>query len=126
MEENKTYSDAAKRIAEEMTMHSVNGQAGHWASFRLSDGTSDHAPYQTRIEAVMANKWDLDNYAYLEITPDGMQPKEAQALLEYFRTLHDAGWRLPDPSFDYDPTMPQFEWDRRKTIAHLVSGGRHS
>lgn len=120
------YSDAAKRIAHEMTVHSVAGMAGHWASFKLSDGTSDHTPYSQRVLAVKANKWDRDRYMYLEITPDGMQVKEAQALLEYFRTLHDAGWRLPDAEFDYDPTMPQFEWDRRKTIAHLTSGGRHS
>jgi hypothetical protein len=126
MEVSNTYSDAAKRVAHEMTIHSVAGNAGHWASFKLSDGTSDHATYPTRIEAVKDQRWNMDLYFYLEITPDGMQPKEAQAVLEYWRTMYDAGWRLPSADFDYDAAMPMFEWDKRKTIAHLVSGGRHS
>jgi hypothetical protein len=124
MEAYKKISDEAKRVASEMTMHAVNGNAGCWASFKLSDGTSDHEAYPDRILAVKVNKWDRDNYMYLEITPDGMQPKQAQALLEYYREFHDAGWRLPSPDFDYDPTMPMFDWDKKKTIAHLTSGGR--
>lgn len=120
------YSDEAKHISDEMTMHTVNGKAGHWASFKLADGTSDHYPYPERVLAVKANKWDRDNYVYLEITPDGMDPKAAQAVLNYARMLHDNGWRLPDPEFDYDPTMPMFEWDKKKTINHLVSGGKIS
>lgn len=118
------FSDDARRIADEMTMHAVAKSQG-WAVFSLSDGRPlDHCPYPTRTLAVRAAKWDRDNYLYLEIQPDGMQPKEAEAVLSYARALHNAGFRLPDPEFDYDASMPTFSWDRSKQIRHLASGGR--
>lgn len=119
------YSDDAKRMSDEMTMHSLAGMKGHWAAFRLSDGTPrDHAAYVTRKEAVMAQRWDRDETVYLEITPDGMTPKEAEAFLEWARFLHGQGWRLPDPEFDYDGGMPAFSWDKRAMARHLVTGGK--
>ncbi len=111
-------------MADEMTMHAVARSQG-WAVFRLADGTpADHTPYPARTEAVAAMRWDRDNFLYLEIQPDGMEPRAAQAVLNYARALHDAGFRLPDPEFDYDASMPAFSWDRAKTIRHLVSGGK--
>lgn len=117
------YSDDAKRISDEMTMHSIAGMKQHWAAFRLSDGTPrDHTAYVTRIEAVMAQRWDRDETIYLEITPDGMTPKEAQAYLNWARFLHDHGMRLPDPTFDYDGGMPAFAHDKRAMARHLIKG----
>lgn len=120
----ENYGDDAKRIAHEMSIHAVAKSQG-WAVFSLSDGSSpDHFPYPRRTDAVKAMKWDRDNYLYLEIQPDGMHPKEAEAVLGYARFLHSKGWRLPDPDFDYDPTMPMHSWDQKKTAKHLISGGK--
>lgn len=118
------YSDAAKRISAEMQMHAVAKSEG-WAVFRLSDGMPfDHVPYSRRVEAVKATGWDRDRFLYLEIQPDGMGLKEAEAVLKYARMIHDAGFRIPAPDFEYDPTMPLLRHDRIRTIKHLASGGR--
>jgi hypothetical protein len=53
-----------------------------------------------------------------------MEPREAQAFLDYARMLHDADFRLPDPDFDFDSSMPTFSWDKRAQISHLASGGK--
>lgn len=126
MHSNLTASDEARRIADAMTMHSVCGQAGRWASFRMSDGREVHRAqtYPTRIEAVRLARWDRDTTVYLEITPDGMQPKEADAFLKYARFMHSQGWRLPDPAFDYDAGLPALKSDRLAMARHLISGGQ--
>lgn len=123
---NLTASDAARRIADAMTLFAIAGLAGRWASFRMDDGNEVHrnASYATRIEAVKAARWDRDTTVYLEIQPDGMQPAEAQAFLDYARFLHAQGWRLPDPEFDFDGGMPAFAHDQRATARHLISGGK--
>jgi hypothetical protein len=118
--------DAARRIADEMTLHALAGKAGHWCAFRLADGTPMHRGtcYETRREAVRFCKWDRDRVIYLEVQPVAMDPREAQACLNFARQLHDAGFRIPDPDFEYSPTMPLLPADRVKTIRHLASGGR--
>ena len=124
MPETKVYSDDAKRISHEMTMHAVAKSQG-WATFRLSDGSPvGHNAYPTRVEAVMSMRWDRDNILYLEIQPDGMTLREAEAVLTYARTLHNAGFRIPAPEFEFDASMPTFAWDRANQIRHLASGGK--
>lgn len=118
-------SDAAKRIADAMTMHALMGQAGCWAAFRMSDGRPvDGAAHPARESAVKAAGWDRDTTVYLEIQADGMPPEAAQACLSFQRALHDAGFRLPSPDFHFDISRPMFAWDRRAMIEHLASGGR--
>jgi hypothetical protein len=108
-----------------MTMHAVAKSEG-WACFRLSDGAPvDHVPYPTRVEAVRAMKWDRDRVMYLEIAPDAMDISVADASLRFARMLHDRGFRLPSPEFEFDPTMPLLPADRLATIRHLASGGKH-
>lgn len=115
-------SDAARRIADEMNLHAVAKSDG-WAVFRLSDGRPfDHNPYPFRVAAVKATGWDRDRFLYLEIQPDGMQLQHAQACLDFARMLHDAGFRIPSPEFEFDPTMPLMPHDRRSTIRHLAGG----
>jgi hypothetical protein len=120
------YADAAKRIADSMTLHAIAGNGGRWASFRLSDGREviPHTAYATRIEAVKFARWDRDSTVYLEIVPGGMQPREAGAFLKWARFLHAQGWRLPDPDFDFDGGMPDLKSDRLAMARHLISGGR--
>ena len=121
---NLAASAEARRIADAMTLHSIAGNAGRWASFRMATGDEvhRHAAYGSRIEAVRFAGWDRDTTVYLEISPDGMEPKEAQAFLCYARFLHAQGWRLPDPGFDFDGGMPQFAWDKAAMARQLIGG----
>jgi len=121
---NLLASDEARRIADAMTLHTLAGQAGQWASFRMSDGREVQrgVAYATRVQAVRAAGWDRDTTVYLEITPDGMEPKAAQAFLSYARFLHSRGWRLPSPDFDFDGGMPAFSWDRAAMARQLIGG----
>lgn len=121
---NLTASDDARRIADAMTLHSIAGNAGQWAAFRMQDGREVNcgAAYATRTEAVRFAGFDRDTTVYLEISPDGMEPKEAQAFLTYARFLHSQGWRLPDPDFDFDGGMPAFAWDQAAMARQLIGG----
>lgn len=118
-------SDAAKRMADAVTLHAIGGNGGRWASFRLDSGREviPHTAYATRIEAVRFAKWNRDTVVYVEIVPGGMEPKEAGAFLQWARFLHSRGWRLPDPGFDFDGGMPDTRADRLAMARHLISGG---
>ena len=118
------FTDEARRIADEMTMHAIAKSEG-WVAFHLSDGRPfDHVCYPARTEAVRATGWDRDRFIYLETQLDAMSPQEAQACLNYARALHSAGFRIPSPDFEYDATMPFQKADRIRQIRHLASGGR--
>lgn len=116
--------DAARRIADEMTLHAIAGSEG-WCPFWLADGrpVTRGTFYEKRTDAVRAAKWDRDNVIYLEIQPGGMKPEQAVQCLQFARALHGAGFRIPSPEFEFDPTMPLMAADRVKTIRHLASGG---
>ncbi len=115
-------SDEAKRISEAMTLHTLAGSAGKWASFRMSDGREVQAAtaYDSHYDAMRHAGWDRDTTVYIEITPDGMPPHEAQGALDFARNLHAMGFRIPGPEFSYDPTVPLLASDRAKTVAHLA------
>lgn len=121
--------EAAKCISEEMTMHALalvaGAHDGGWVAFWLADGRPlDHTVYPVRTDAVKAAKWDRDHVIYLEVQPDAMTPAAAKACINYARTLHKMGFRIPDPDFNYDATMPLLKADRAKQIIHLASGGK--
>lgn len=120
------WPDEVKRLKYAMDTHAVAGSRG-WVAFRLADGTSpdNHTVYETRVEAVRHQNWDRDNMIYLEIIPGGMPYGEAEAVLQFARALHNAGFRIPSPDYDFDPTMPYQTSDRKKKIAHLASGGKY-
>jgi hypothetical protein len=116
--------DAARRIADEMTIHAIAKSEG-WVAFWLADGRPlDHVCYPSRVEAVRAAKWNRDNVIYLETQPDAMGVHEAMACLKYARALHAAGFRIPAPEFEFDASMPFLVTDRAKQVRHLASGGR--
>jgi hypothetical protein len=122
------FSDAAKRISDAMTLHYLAGSAGQWCAFRLADGTSpDHnTTYDKWVECVRFQKWNRDQFVYLQVEPPGMTAREAGAYLQYARFLHSQGWRLPPPDeFDYPDVSacPQFKADRLAMARHLISGG---
>ena len=76
-------TDEAKRIKDEMDYHALCGHFG-WAVLALADGKPmDHVAYETYRDAVKGAKWNRDNYLFLEIQPDGMPYREAQAVIDY-------------------------------------------
>lgn len=93
----RPYTDAARRMTDAMNLHAVCRSRGI-AVFALADGSTDNVAYETRDEAVRAKRWDRDNFLYLEIPAGGVSdPAEMQGCLDYARTLHAHGCRLPDP-----------------------------
>jgi hypothetical protein len=119
------WPDEVKRIADEMDLHAYAGSYG-WAVFALADGKPlDHTPYPTWNDAVRASKWDRDNYMYVEIRPDGMPPKEASAILDYARTMHKMGYRIPSPDWEagsMTSSMPDTPSDRMRMLRQMASG----
>jgi hypothetical protein len=115
-----TYSDAARRCADIVTLHTVCGQVGRWVAIRLSDGGSDGAVYDTRADAVR-HQLHEQLCAYVKIQPDGMSARAAHEFLRYHRDLYDAGFRLPDPEFA-PPLMPLTRRDQERQIKVLAKG----
>jgi hypothetical protein len=122
----KQFSDAARRISDEMNMHAIAKSGGSWAVFALADGRPlDHTAYPTWTLAVTAAKWDRDRYMFIEVQPDGCNPNEAEALLTYQRTLYSMGYRIPSPDWAAGPmasSMPTQSWDKRTMANQLISG----
>lgn len=111
--ETAVYSDDAKRMSDEVTMHAVLGHYGKWAAFRLSDGSSpDHMAYDSRAEAVRHQKQVNDKCLFILIPPDGMPARDAEELLDFWRKAYDAGFRATDPEI----LMPLSPADRRRQI----------
>jgi hypothetical protein len=103
--ETQTYSDAAKRMADTMTLHSVHGgKTGSWMAFTLADGTSDGVLYDTR-DACVYHQLHESYCLYVQLVPGGTTAKEAQALLDAYRAIYDAGMRVNGPA-DHLPVMP--------------------
>jgi hypothetical protein len=122
--ERLKWPDDVRRVKDEMDMHAVTKSRGYVA-ISMADGTPlDHTAYETWNDAVRASKWDRDNYLFLEIQPDGMSYREANAVLEYARTLSRMGYRIPDPSWkDHEASaMPRTRRDRIRAARQLVSG----
>lgn len=119
------YTDAARRIKDEMDLHAVAGDTG-WAVFSLADGRPrDHVAYDSWSEAVKSTGWDRDNYFYLEIDPGGMPLGEAQAVLDYARFVRAMGGRVPPPDSHYGElfsSMPFYEHDKIRMARQLASG----
>ena len=127
MTETPVYSDAAKRIAHAVSLHAYAGNAGRWCAFRLTDGTSAdfNTVYDSYDDAVRGMRWDRDRFVYLLVSPDGMDPRAAEAFLGYARALHDKGYRLPAPddsifSHATVPVMPLTKTDQRAQIRALT------
>ena len=125
MNSPEQWPDEVKRVKDEMDMHAVAGSRG-WVAIKLADGTPlDHTAYPAWADAVKAAKWDRDNYVFLEIQPDGMPYREAQAVLEYARVMHKVGYRIPSPDWEAGPmvsSMPMRRHDRRRMLKQLRAG----
>lgn len=88
-----TYSDAARRISDAVTLHLLadgDGNFGKWLAFRLTDGTSDGVVYDTPVDAA-DHQLHYKQCAYIQIHRGGLSAKGAQVMLTYYRTVYDAG-----------------------------------
>jgi hypothetical protein len=112
--------DAARRMADEITLHSIAGSAGKWAAIRLADGGSDHVAYDTRSDAVR-HQLSPEHCTFVLVPPGGMRIREADAVLSFWRQAYDAGFRAVDPRDDI-PVMPLDAGAQREQIRLL--GGK--
>lgn len=112
MDEN--LKDAAKRMAEEVTMHAIAGKYGKWAAFALADGRSDHVAYDSREDAVRHQGHNADWFAFILIPPDGMPATHAVEVLSFWRVARDAGLPAAVPM-----SMPLTRRDRVRQVHAL-------
>jgi hypothetical protein len=112
--------DAAKRISDAVNLAALAGDIGKWMAFRLNTGTTDHTLYDSRAAAVEKQLWP-EHMCFIQVMPGGMQPKEAQAYLLYWRALHDNGGRFRDADFTMPP-MPLIKTDQIRQIQKLIRG----
>lgn len=128
MEERDKWPDPVRRIKDFMDMHAVGGGSGYVA-FSLQTGKpySGHNTFPSRGAARRnAEKKTRDHLLILEIQPDGMTYREADACLRYERTLVSAGYRSPD-SLETEEnsgvlSMPRTKFDRQRMARQLLSG----
>lgn len=83
-------NDAAKRISDTVSLHLVATtdlmeNVGKWCAFKLEDGTSNNDIYDTKDDAIRFQKSDPRLFCYLQITPDGISPKDAWHFLKASR-----------------------------------------
>jgi hypothetical protein len=125
--ERAKWPDPVLRIKDAMDMHAVAGGFGYVA-FNLQTGeplTGEGYPSRA-LARREAEKKTMDHLLILEIQPDGMPYKEADAVLRYERTLISAGVRTPDVFEDEQNSgllsMPHRPHDRRRMASQLKRG----
>lgn len=125
--ERQKYPDDVRRLKDEMDMHAVVKNRG-WVVVSLQDGRPlNHTAYPDWKDAAKARQRRVDEHSWmiLQIQPDGMPYREAQAVLNYERTLHKAGYRSPGPDWEAGPlasSMPRTPQDQFRMIQQLASG----
>lgn len=127
MNERLKWPDPVLRVKDEMDMHAVAGGQGY-AVFSLQDGMPlTHDTYPSRAYARRyGERKSTDHLLIIEVQPDGMSYREAEAVLKYERTLVSAGFRSPD-SLETEEnsgvlSMPRTKSDQIRMIRQLKSG----
>jgi hypothetical protein len=90
------YSSAAHRASEAINLAALGGMAFRWVAIALADGRSDGVVYDTRADAIR-HQFHESLCMYIKVTPDGLNPGDAELLLDFHRKAYDAGYRLSDP-----------------------------
>lgn len=125
--ERLKWPDPVLRVKDTMDLHAVADASGY-AVFSMQDGrpiTMD--TYTSRGEARrFARRKTQDLLLILEVQPDGMTYREANAVLMYERTLNNMGVQSPDSLEDEANSgalsMPRTRHDRRRMAAQLRKG----
>jgi hypothetical protein len=125
--ERLKWPDPVLRVKDEMDLHAL-AQAYGYAVFSMADGRPvTHDTYPSRAAARrFAERKTHDLLLILEVQPDGMTYKEANAVLIYERTLNNMGIQSPDSLEDEANSgalsMPANRHDRRRMAIQLKRG----
>ncbi len=97
-----TYSDAARRISDAVTLHLTVDPAGNsmkWIAFRLSDGECRPEVFGRKADAMRAVGMFASLYGFAQLLPSGMTPRQAASYLKTCRQVADdprLRWRQTD------------------------------
>lgn len=125
-------SDAAKRISDTYNLHRIGqpiDSIGKWFAAKLNDGTSDDVLYDSKLDAVTHQRHNELYYAYFQIIPRNMEPREAEGLLRVYRQASKLNIRLADrdhPGGGMDIIKRSTQEDQYNQIAALFGKGRPS
>jgi hypothetical protein len=125
--ERAKWPDPVLRVKDAMDLHALAGAFGY-AVFSMQDGrpiTNDTYPSRARAR-ISGEKKTRDFLLILEVQPDGMTYREANAVLSYERTLNSMGYRTPDSLESEENSgalsMPRTAHDRKRMAKQLVTG----
>lgn len=90
-------TDEGRRLSAAHEHARAAGGTGRFLSFRLSDGGTDGAVYDTWDDARRFGALHADQCGILLVQPGQMPPAEASAWLHLHRRMRDAGLDLTDP-----------------------------
>lgn len=112
--------DAAKRLHDTIRLHLVALSrdellAGRYIAVRLADGGSDGVAYDTRADAVNAQRNSPSRCAYFRIPLGGWSVKTCDVMLWYVRAAYDNGHRA-DPA--HALVIPQ----QMERVTGLITG----
>jgi hypothetical protein len=126
----KGHSDAAKRIADTVTLHWVAGGwdmcVGRWMAFALADGQSDKQLYPSKYDAVRMQKSRFQDYFFIRIVPGGMNICEAESILMLHRKARERDIASPDLDARNAgrDLIPRITGEDRNSLIREL-GGRH-
>jgi hypothetical protein len=90
-----------------------------WCVFALSDGRSDNVVYDSKADALAHTRHSKD-HCYLQITPDGITPKDALRFLRINRhPMIDTTAPEHVHYFDYYPQMSNLSPVQRQTALRI-------
>lgn len=104
-------------MSDAVTLAAIAGGAGNWLAVKLQDGRCDNTLYPSRSEA-QRHQLSPEHCTFIQVPPDGMQIRQADAVLDFWRQCHSAGFRAVDPRDDM-PSMPLTAPDARRQIRLL-------
>lgn len=93
-----TSYDAAKRMSDALLLHQTvlsrdELLRGRYIAIALADGATDGTAYDTRADAIAAQKSDANRFIYMRIPMERLGPRTCDPLLFYGRRKYDAGYR---------------------------------
>lgn len=110
--------DAARRMADTVTLHAVAGQAGRFTLIKLLDGSEvQRTTFPTRGEAERFKTHPAQ--VIILIPPAGMRPSEAEEVLHYHREVYD---QLGGRPLELPHVMPLTRADMVRQIAAFKRG----
>jgi hypothetical protein len=113
--------DAAKRMSDATTLHSVAGFAGKFIIIRLIDGEQVDrlGLYSTREEAEPRKTHPAQ--IVVQVPPGGIRAAECEEILHYHREVYDKVGSRP---FEVGYMQPLTRRDQRRQIRVLQKGRR--